>query len=184
MTTPILLDIPAAIETERLLHRPPRAGDGPELYEAVSESLPELRRFLASLPWVAAEQSASGSKESFAMSAEPRMERFATCASMPGSQYRLDRRRLVPSAAAPLDSQRKASRRPICRFAMVRCGRVAAPACATAENWPPYRAGHLRQCGVGTRWLEPTTMMGGLQEHRLPDITCSGRFTLGTRSGH
>jgi len=62
VTTPILLDIPAAIETERLLLRPPRAGDGPELYEAVSESLPELRRFLASLPWVAAEQSVESSE--------------------------------------------------------------------------------------------------------------------------
>lgn len=62
MTTPILLDLPAAIETERLLLRPPRAGEGPELCEAVSESLPELRRFLASLPWVAAEQSVESSE--------------------------------------------------------------------------------------------------------------------------
>ena len=62
MTTPILLDIPAAIETERLLLRPPRAGDGPELHEAVAESLPELRRFLASLPWVAAEQTVESSE--------------------------------------------------------------------------------------------------------------------------
>jgi RimJ/RimL family protein N-acetyltransferase len=62
VTTPILLDIPAAIETERLLLRSPRAGDGPELYEAVSGSLPELRRFLALLPWVAAEQSVESSE--------------------------------------------------------------------------------------------------------------------------
>jgi len=56
MTEPILIDLPASIETERLLMRPPRAGDGTMLHLAVVESLTELRRFLASLPWVAAEQ--------------------------------------------------------------------------------------------------------------------------------
>ena len=56
MTDPILIELPAFVETERLLLRPPRAGDGPALFAAVSESLSELRRFLASLPWVATEQ--------------------------------------------------------------------------------------------------------------------------------
>jgi len=56
MDDPILLDLPAAIDTERLVMRPPQAGDGPALLAAIDESLPELRRFLASLPWVAAEQ--------------------------------------------------------------------------------------------------------------------------------
>ncbi len=57
MLDPVLLDLPASIETPRLLLRPPRAGDGPALHEAVTDSLAELRRFLASLPWVAGEQS-------------------------------------------------------------------------------------------------------------------------------
>jgi RimJ/RimL family protein N-acetyltransferase len=52
---PILIDLPASIETPRLLLRPPRAGDGPALLDALTESLPALRRFLASLPWVAAD---------------------------------------------------------------------------------------------------------------------------------
>ena len=56
MTDPILLDLPDFLETERLLLRPPSAGDGASLHLAITESLPELRRFLASLPWVAAEQ--------------------------------------------------------------------------------------------------------------------------------
>ncbi len=56
MTDPLLLDLPATLPTPRLLLRPPHAGDGPVLHAAVAESLPELRRFLASLPWVAAEQ--------------------------------------------------------------------------------------------------------------------------------
>ena len=56
MLDPILLNLPSCIETPRLTLRPPRTGDGPALHQALSESLPELRRFLASLPWVAAEQ--------------------------------------------------------------------------------------------------------------------------------
>jgi RimJ/RimL family protein N-acetyltransferase len=62
MTDPVLLDLPTAIDTERLLMRPPRAGDGPLLLAAITESLPELRRFLASLPWVAAEQTIESSE--------------------------------------------------------------------------------------------------------------------------
>ncbi len=55
MTSPVLIEMPAALATERLDLRAPRAGDGPVVYEAVRESLPELRRFLASLPWLAGE---------------------------------------------------------------------------------------------------------------------------------
>lgn len=62
MADPILMDLPSSIETERLLLRPPQAGDGQALHEAVAESLPELRRFLASLPWVASEQSVQSSE--------------------------------------------------------------------------------------------------------------------------
>ena len=62
MTDPVLIDLPTSIETERLLMRPPQAGDGAMLYAAITESLPELRRFLASLPWVAAEQSIESSE--------------------------------------------------------------------------------------------------------------------------
>lgn len=62
MTDPVLLELPTGIETERLLLRPPQAGDGVALHEAIVESLPELRRFLASLPWVAAEQSVESSE--------------------------------------------------------------------------------------------------------------------------
>ena len=56
MTDPVLIDLPTRIETERLVMRPPQAGDGEMLHAAITESLPELRRFLASLPWVAGEQ--------------------------------------------------------------------------------------------------------------------------------
>jgi len=56
MIDPTLLDLPSAIETERLLLRSPLAGDGALLHPALLESLPELRRFLAALPWVAAQQ--------------------------------------------------------------------------------------------------------------------------------
>jgi RimJ/RimL family protein N-acetyltransferase len=56
MIDPLLLDLPTSIATERLLLRTPQAGDGPQLLPALQESLPQLRRFLASLPWVAGEQ--------------------------------------------------------------------------------------------------------------------------------
>ena len=56
MTDPLLLDLPAVIETPRLRLRPPQAGDGPVLHEAIVESLARLRRFLASLSWVGGEQ--------------------------------------------------------------------------------------------------------------------------------
>ncbi|MBK7974756.1 MAG: GNAT family N-acetyltransferase [Deltaproteobacteria bacterium] len=62
MIDPIRLELPNAIETERLHLRPPRAGDGAALHEAIVESLTEMRRFLASLPWVAGEQRAEVSE--------------------------------------------------------------------------------------------------------------------------
>ena len=62
MPSPLLVEVPQEIETERLFLRVPRAGDGPALHEAVSESLVELRRFIASVPWVAQEQSAESSE--------------------------------------------------------------------------------------------------------------------------
>ncbi len=48
MTDPILRDVPDAFETERLLLRAPRPGDGPELCAAITESLAELRPWM---PW-------------------------------------------------------------------------------------------------------------------------------------
>lgn len=69
MLDPLLLDLPSSIETSRLLLRTPRTGDGPVLHEALTESLTELRRFLASLPWVAAEQTVE-SAETFCRNGE------------------------------------------------------------------------------------------------------------------
>lgn len=48
MSTPILRDFPDHLETERLLIRAPRAGDGAENCAAVQESLAELRPWM---PW-------------------------------------------------------------------------------------------------------------------------------------
>ena len=56
MIEPLLLDLPSSITTERLSLRTPQTGDGALLLPALLESLPQLRRFLASLPWVAGEQ--------------------------------------------------------------------------------------------------------------------------------
>lgn len=54
---PLLLDFPDSFESARLIIRAPRAGDGTMVYEAVRESLAELRAFPASLPWAMAEPS-------------------------------------------------------------------------------------------------------------------------------
>ncbi|MBI5276416.1 MAG: GNAT family N-acetyltransferase [Burkholderiales bacterium] len=62
MVNTLLLELPQEIRTARLTLRPPRAGDGAVVFEAVLESLPELRRFLASLPWVGGEQSIENSE--------------------------------------------------------------------------------------------------------------------------
>jgi RimJ/RimL family protein N-acetyltransferase len=48
MLDPILLDIPVPIETSRLIIRPPRPGDGPELNAAITESFQELHQWM---PW-------------------------------------------------------------------------------------------------------------------------------------
>jgi RimJ/RimL family protein N-acetyltransferase len=48
---PVLLDIPDRLETERLLLRAPRPGDGPMVHASVVETLEDLRRFPASLTW-------------------------------------------------------------------------------------------------------------------------------------
>lgn len=58
---PILLDFPDQFETERLILRPPRAGDGPPMNEAIRESLAELR------PWMPWAQAAPRVEESEAL---------------------------------------------------------------------------------------------------------------------
>jgi RimJ/RimL family protein N-acetyltransferase len=52
-----LRDIPDRILTERLVIRPHRKGDGPELYAAVMDSLEDLRKWPAAMGWALREQS-------------------------------------------------------------------------------------------------------------------------------
>jgi RimJ/RimL family protein N-acetyltransferase len=54
--------IPDRFDTERLLVRVPRPGDGRALHEAVAESLAQLRAWPASLPWALAEPSIEASE--------------------------------------------------------------------------------------------------------------------------
>lgn len=56
MLNALLVDVPDRFQTDRLILRPPRTGDGPILHEALVESIVELRRFLWLLPWIAEEQ--------------------------------------------------------------------------------------------------------------------------------
>jgi len=48
---PVLLDIPDSLETERLLIRAPRPGDGAIVHASAVETLDDLRRYPASMPW-------------------------------------------------------------------------------------------------------------------------------------
>ncbi|MDW5416028.1 GNAT family N-acetyltransferase [Iodobacter sp. CM08] len=52
---PILLDFPDQFESKRLIIRSPRAGDGLAMHEAKLESMNDLRRYPASLPWAMCE---------------------------------------------------------------------------------------------------------------------------------
>lgn len=54
---PLLCEIPEVIETDRLVLRCPKPGDGLQFFEAVSESLPMLRRYLPTVSWVVEKQS-------------------------------------------------------------------------------------------------------------------------------
>ena len=56
---PLLIDVPERIETERLLLRPPRPGDGAMLCDAVGETLAELAQWM---PWAQAEPTAQDSE--------------------------------------------------------------------------------------------------------------------------
>lgn len=60
---PILIDLPDAIHSERLIIRAPRPGDGLRVFEAIVESLAALRAFPASLPWALDEPSVDASEE-------------------------------------------------------------------------------------------------------------------------
>lgn len=59
---PLLVDLPAAIDTPRLHLRPPQPGDGPAFLDALVETLPALRRFLGALSWVAGEPDADAAE--------------------------------------------------------------------------------------------------------------------------
>jgi hypothetical protein len=62
-TVPELPDLSSVlIETDRLIVRPPRPGDGAAHYRAVRDSLPNLRRWPASLRWAQEEPSEEGSE--------------------------------------------------------------------------------------------------------------------------
>ncbi len=60
---PVLLDLPDGIETERLLLRPLRPGDGATICASALETLDDLRRFPASMLWAMSEHLAESSEE-------------------------------------------------------------------------------------------------------------------------
>jgi RimJ/RimL family protein N-acetyltransferase len=63
-TTLTFPNLPTAVETDRLIIRCPRLGDGPSLFDATVDALANLRQFPASLPW-ALETPSIDTSESF-----------------------------------------------------------------------------------------------------------------------
>jgi len=59
---PVLRDFPDYFETDRLLVRSPRPGDGDAVYHGVVETLAQLRAWPISLPWALAEPSIDSSE--------------------------------------------------------------------------------------------------------------------------
>jgi RimJ/RimL family protein N-acetyltransferase len=82
-SAPILLDFPDSFESERLLIRSLRPGDGPAIHEAIVESLEELRPWM---PWSHAEQSVE-SAEAYAREAQAA---FAARRNLPLNLYLRD----------------------------------------------------------------------------------------------
>jgi RimJ/RimL family protein N-acetyltransferase len=68
MESPVLRDIPEAFETERLLIRVPRPGDGPALNAAIQETFDDLRLWM---PWAqerpTIEQSEENSRKAYSL---------------------------------------------------------------------------------------------------------------------
>ena len=62
MNSPVLIEVPDRFETRRLVLRSPMPGDGAMVYRAVADSLVELRKFPASLPWAMHEPSIAASE--------------------------------------------------------------------------------------------------------------------------
>jgi RimJ/RimL family protein N-acetyltransferase len=62
MPSDVPLRIPTEIETERLLIRCPKPGDGVVVHASVLESLPVLRKCPASLPWAMEEPAVDASE--------------------------------------------------------------------------------------------------------------------------
>lgn len=55
MPDPMLFPVPSTFETSRLTMRSFRTGDAPALFEALAESIKDLRAYLWFLPWLAEE---------------------------------------------------------------------------------------------------------------------------------
>ena len=56
---PLLLDLPEEIVTQRLVLRPPRAGDGATMNEAIAETIEALQRWM---PWATSIITPSGDR--------------------------------------------------------------------------------------------------------------------------
>ena len=91
---PVLVDLPETIETERLVLRCPRAGDGAALNAAILETLEPLRRFMA---WAATPPSLEDSEVYVRGAAAT----FLTRANLPFLMIRRGTQEVVGQATLP-----------------------------------------------------------------------------------
>lgn len=91
---PVDLPFTDRFESQRLLIRCPRSGDGRAVYEAVCETLDDLRAWPASLPWAVFEPSAEAS-ENFCQQGHAA---FAARRDLPLLLFRRDTGALVGSS--------------------------------------------------------------------------------------
>ena len=88
--TPVLLDLPDAIETERLILRSPMPGDGPAMNQAILDTWDSLHRWM---PWARERPTVEQTEET----ARQLRASFITRADLPMFMFLQDRKTVVGS---------------------------------------------------------------------------------------
>ncbi|HEX7843815.1 MAG TPA: GNAT family N-acetyltransferase, partial [Kofleriaceae bacterium] len=91
---PVLLDLPEVLETDRLILRPPRRGDGPAMNEAILETFESLHRWM---PWATARPSVDETEAHVRRSAAS----FVARTSLPMLIVRRDSQAFVGATGLP-----------------------------------------------------------------------------------
>ncbi len=144
---PLLIDVPERIETERLVLRVPRAGDGAAVNEAIRVSLAELAPWL---PWARRDADASTSRRRTA-GASRRASSCARTSSCSCSCARPDRRARASCVGAAGLHRIDWTRAPL-RGRLLAQDRLRAAAASSPRRWSAL--GRLAFDTLGARRVE------------------------------